>query len=231
MQGEKKLPLSLICSICLLHYDQEGFFFNMQRPRWYLGYAAASKERRGCLFILYAASASFLICRLQKLRDLMMLPPRREEALSFCYMQHQPLTILWRRLIFWYAEDSGIWNMLQPPWRDIYEASASYRMMKKAAFLICRGLGYLEYAAASKERRGCLFLWYAASASYSMTKKTAFLICRGLVGILDILQPLRSKEATSFSSMQYQPLIVLYKEEGFFSDMQRPRVSGIWCSL
>jgi hypothetical protein len=79
-------------------------------------------------------------------------------------------------------------------------------MIKKAAFLLSRNFGNLGYAAASKERGGCLFLLYAAPASYSMIKKTAFLICRGLVGILDMMQPPRREDATSFSYMQHQLL-------------------------
>ncbi len=165
--------------------------------------------------------AAFLICRASSIWS-MLQPPRIEEAASFSYMQHQPLTLRWRRLFFWYAKASGIYDAASKKRRCclflLYAASASYSMIKKAAFLICKGLGNLwcslqeentlplslicsfsllqydkedcfsqmqrsrlsGYAAASKERRGCPFLWYASSASYSMIKKTAFLICRDL---------------------------------------------------
>jgi hypothetical protein len=64
-------------------------------------YDAASRKRRGCLFSLYAASASyskmkktaFLICRDLGFLGYMLQPPRSEEAAPFFDMQHQPFTV------------------------------------------------------------------------------------------------------------------------------------------
>jgi hypothetical protein len=89
-----------------------------------------------------------------------------------------------------------------------FKRKSLFQVDRGRPFQYASGLGYLGYAAASKERRGCLFLLYATSASYSLIKKAAFLIFRGLVGILDMQQPPSSVEAAPFFDMQHQPLTV-----------------------
>ncbi len=73
-------------------------------------------------------------------------PPRGEEAASFSYMQHQPLRVWSRRLLFWYAEASG--SMMQPPGR---EEAASFP--------------YMQHQPLTVRWRRLLF-WYAETSGF-----------------------------------------------------------------